>query len=82
MTHMLIGIVTSRAFSFGIDGMSPWMLNGPNTPLEVQYNPFTCAEAVDGSMHNTPSSTAAIPSFLMTRLLSSGWSSAPSRPTP
>src|SRR2546427_1254027 len=37
MTHMLIGIVMSRALSFGSDGISPWMLNGPNMPLVVQY---------------------------------------------
>src|SRR2546427_1852832 len=64
MTHMLIGIVMSRAFSFGIDGISPWMLNGPNMPLVVQ-NTFTCANAADGTMHSMPSTTAAIPSFLM-----------------
>src|SRR5947199_10500609 len=64
MTHMLIGIVMSRAFSFGRDGTSPWMLNGPNVPLVVK-NTFTCADAVDGTMHSMPSSTAAIPSFLM-----------------
>src|SRR5207247_10117568 len=64
MTHMLIGIVMSRAFSFGRDGTSPWMLNGPNVPLVVK-NTFTCADAVDGTMHSMPSSTAAIPNFLM-----------------
>src|SRR5438445_12945440 len=64
MTHMLIGIVMSRAFSFGIDGISPWMLNGPNMPLVLQ-NTFTCANAADGTMHSMPSTTAAIPSFLM-----------------
>ncbi len=36
MTHMLTGIVMSRAFSFGILGISPWMLNGPKSPLLAQ----------------------------------------------
>jgi len=40
------------------------MLNGPNMPLVVQ-NTFTCANAADGTMHSMPSTTAAIPSFLM-----------------
>src|SRR3989441_7441024 len=81
MTHMLIGIVMSRAFSFGRDGTSPWMLNGPNVPLVVK-NTFTCADAVDGTMHSMPSSTAAIPSFLMASSPRSGsWSYAPLCPT-
>src|SRR5687767_1729467 len=71
MTHMLTGMVTSRAFSFGTLGMSPWMLNGPKKPLAVQYTPRTWASAAEGSEQVTESaiSAAMIPSLFMVPLL-------------
>src|SRR5688572_13989314 len=74
MTHMLIGMVTSRAFSFGTVGISPVMLNGPKKPLEVQ-NTFTwgaaCVSPEDGrsSVIESDRSAATIPSLFMIPLL-------------
>src|SRR5688572_10437419 len=68
MIHMLTGIVTSRAFSFGMLGMRPWMLNGPKKPLVVQYTPLTWARAGEGSSDN-PRSATTRPSLLMIDLL-------------
>src|SRR2546427_66787 len=64
VARLLLRDRRDQPLDVGIDGISPWMLNGPNMPLVVQ-NTFTCANAADGTMHSMPSTTAAIPSFLM-----------------
>ena len=69
MTHMLIGITMSRSLSFGMVGIRPDILKGPNLPLVVQYTPLTCANPADGMTHSMPSSAATNPSLLIGLLL-------------
>src|SRR5689334_15675972 len=67
MIHMLTGIVTSRALSFGTLGIKSVIGNGPNIPLVVQYICLTCAVAGEWRVNNRAASAATIPSFLMDR---------------
>src|SRR6059036_1621281 len=67
MTHMLMGIVTLRAFSLGTLGIRSVIGNGPKNPLVVQYRPFTWASAGDGRARTTASRAATMPSFFMAR---------------
>src|SRR3989442_13563358 len=67
MTHMLMGIVTLRAFSLGTLGIRSVIGNGPKNPLVVQYRPFTWASAGDGRASTTASRAATMPSFFMAR---------------
>ena len=69
MTHMLTGMVMSRAFSLGTRGIRSVMWKGPNKPLVAQYTPLTWARASEGPASTNPSSAAAIASFLMIDLL-------------
>src|SRR5262245_23131326 len=72
MTHMLKGITTSRFFSAGSEGTSPFRGNGPAIPLFVQYTPLTCARAGDGTRNVTASSAATMPSLFMGATSSDG----------
>src|SRR6185436_8965130 len=63
-THMLTGMVMSRALSTGRAGIRPRMSNGPNMPLVVQYS-FCANVADEPKVHSRPSSVAARTDFFM-----------------